>query len=119
MPDGARHETAEQVLRTYPSELEANLLVSRLDAEGIPARVRPHSPFGLPPAVHGTLPGGSYDVLVREEDLADAQAVLREIAPRRQPEVDEAQVAPLLLWITAAALAILALSALLRGGTGL
>ncbi len=60
------------VLRSYGSDIEAQLAHSALEAAGIDSIVRPDDCGGLRP--HLQLPG--VDILVREEDAEEAIRVL-------------------------------------------
>lgn len=65
----------ERVVATTPDEVEAEVIASRLRAEGIPARVRYESRLGHPRSIHAAGLGfgaGSFRVMVRDADAARA-----------------------------------------------
>ncbi|HEY8657311.1 MAG TPA: DUF2007 domain-containing protein [Candidatus Limnocylindria bacterium] len=76
--------TAEQVIATTDSELDAEIIASRLRAEGIPARVRYESQSGVPrqiaPSGLGFGPGG-FRISVPAEQAVAARDVLADVGP--------------------------------------
>jgi hypothetical protein len=62
------------VVQAYGTRPEAELAVSELDAAGIPATIQSDSVGGM--REHMAWSGAGYKILVREEDLADATAIL-------------------------------------------
>jgi len=81
----------EAIVGTADSEIEAEIIASRLRAEGIPVRVRYESQAGIPrqlaPAGLGYGPGG-FRIAVPAEHAETARALLTDVepaAPRRNP----------------------------------
>jgi hypothetical protein len=62
------------LVQAYGTRPEAELAVSELDAAGIPAMIQSDSVGGM--REHMAWSGAGYKILVREEDLADATALL-------------------------------------------
>ena len=82
---------AEVIVGTTDSEIEAEIVASRLRAEGIPVRVRYDSQAGVPrpiaPSGLGFGPGG-FRVAVPAEHAAAARELLSDVEPpprRRSP----------------------------------
>jgi hypothetical protein len=98
----------ERVLRSTGSEIEAEILVSRLKAAGIPAYVRPTHGY-LPQALAGASSPSLREVIVRERDFQVARGLVplqsgKEV-PKRRASSDLALLLP---WIA------IGLAALLR-----
>jgi len=63
------------VARRFRSELEARVAKTALDAAGVPAMLRSDSVGGMRP--HLAVTEAGFQLLVREEDAADAAEILR------------------------------------------
>lgn len=69
--------------------------------------MRTHSTLGLPAALHGSLRGAFFDVMVREDDLATGREILREVErPRLETSADDH--GALIVWLVLGALGIAA-----------
>jgi hypothetical protein len=108
--------SVEAVVHVCRTEVDAELLRERLDAEGIPARVRFVSPQGGFRGSEALWPAG-YEVVVRETDVPKASQLIqdplgRDHASRRSLRLNALLTlllfaVPVLLWFVAGAVRLL------------